>query len=350
MIEIDQDRPDANDRGTAVENRRRASEGRVSKECCIPATARRPDLECSSADFAAFMDSEKLPPEFSRTISQIYKPLTRSLVQRLHELGHPCLVGISGPQGAGKSTAALIVRRLLQAEGLRVAALSIDDIYLTRADRQGLAKTIHPLLITRGPPGTHDLKLGETVIQCLLNGGDIALPSFDKALDERRPESRWENFKGPADVVLFEGWCVGAAPQDHSTLLQPVNELEREQDAAGVWRTFVNDALRKYQPLFSRIDFLILLQPTSFEHVLRWRLEQEAKLRARATPDRNDLRIMTDPEVKVFVQHFERLTREILGEMPRRADAAVNLGPDRQLCSLMLRPTAPALSISGKRA
>lgn len=349
MIEIDRDGLGPNDRATPVDNAHPILEERVGGEGSIPATSSRRGLECSSAELAAFIGEEKLPAAFSRTISQIYKPLARSVIKRLHELGRPCLVGISGPQGAGKSTAAAIVRRLLQAEGLRAASLSIDDIYLTRAERKVLAETIHPLLITRGPPGTHDLNLGETVLQCLLNGGDIALPLFDKALDDRCPESRWDRFKGPADVVLFEGWCVGAAPQHDSALLDPVNDLEREQDSAGIWRTFVNDALLNYQPLFSQIDFLILLQPTSFEHVTRWRREQEAKLRARTSPDRDPLRIMTDAEVNEFVQYFERLTRKMICEMPRRADAVVKLGPDRQLCSLMLRQTGAAFSTSGKR-
>lgn len=291
-----------------------------------------------SANIDALISAEALPSSFRGTIEQIFVPLAASVAARLHSLAGSCVVGLCGPQGSGKSTGAEVMRLLLRAEGFRVAILSLDDLYLTRAERARLASTTHPLLATRGPPGSHDLALGHEVLGRLLREPRVALPSFDKATDDRRPVEQWRTFEGPADVVLFEGWCVGARPEPEDCLAAPINELERDLDANGTWRRFVNVALAQYQSLFSRIGFQILLQPPGFEVVARWRREQEAKLRDRQGKARSDLRVMTDDEVDRFVQHYERLTRHIIKEMPPRSDALVELGPERELKRLVLAP------------
>ena len=288
-----------------------------------------------TANIDAFMTAEALPPSFCIAAEQIYAPLARGIADRLRQLGRPCVVGLCGPQGSGKSTGAEAMRFLLQAEGLRVAILSLDDLYLTRDERSRLASTSHPLLTTRGPPGSHDLALGNSLLDRLLNDTRVVLPSFDKATDERRPVEKWITFEGPADVVLFEGWCVGARPETPEALAAPINNLEREIDADGVWRRFVNAALARYQMLFARIDFQILLAPPSFDVVAHWRREQEAKLRWRNRDNWQDLHIMTDAQVDRFVQHYERLTRHIIREMPARTDAVVELGPERDLRRLV---------------
>jgi len=196
-----------------------------------------------------------------------------------------------------------------------------------------LAARVHPLLATRGPPGTHDIALGEAVIAALSRPGAVAIPSFDKASDDRRPRADWPVFEGPADIVIFEGWCVGAVPQAAEALNEPVNALERDEDQDRVWRRYANDALAAYQPLFARLDRLILLKAPYFPVVERWRGEQEAKARAARTGPR----VMTPAEVARFIQHYERLTRAILAEMPARADALVELGENRELMRLSFR-------------
>jgi D-glycerate 3-kinase len=40
---------------------------------------------------------------------------------------------------------------------------------------------------------------------------------------------------------------------------------------------------------------------------------------------------MSDEEVAVFIQHYERLTRHTLAEMPGRCDVLVSLDADRRL-------------------
>jgi D-glycerate 3-kinase len=280
---------------------------------------------------SAFIAAEALPAEFAQTARVLVPPLAERIVQAAR--GRPgFIVGVCGTQASGKSTLCAVTRAWLEAQGLRVALFSLDDLYLTRAERQALAREVHPLLATRGVPGTHDVALGEAVLDGLKRSGPTAIPSFDKARDDRRPHQDWPTVEGPVDVILFEGWCVGAKPQSPEALAQPVNELERAEDSAGVWRAFANAALAgPYYDLFARIDLLVLLRAPGFETVLQWRREQEAKLRARLAREGGDSgRVMDDAAVERFIAHYERLTRHILAEMPARADVVIGLDAQRR--------------------
>lgn len=284
-----------------------------------------------------FIVAQALPDAFRSTVEKVHQPLATAIAQYHAALRRPCVVGLCGPQGSGKSTGAAVLRLLLELQGLRVVILSIDDLYLTRAERQGLAQTVHPLLGTRGPPGSHDVAMGIALLDRLKAPGPTVLPSFDKAADDQRSSDQLSVFEGPADVILFEGWCIGARAQPPGALEKPINVLEREDDPDGTWRRYVNNALANYRPLFARIDFQILLLPPSFGVVARWRQEQEAKLRQHAKSAGTDTFVMSDDEITRFVQHYERLTRYIIAEMPMRAHAIVKLGPDRELEELVLK-------------
>jgi len=241
----------------------------------------------------------------------------------------PLVVGLTGPQGSGKSTLAARLSLLLAARGLRAAVLALDDLYLPKPDRLRLAADVHPLLATRGVPGTHDVALGLMVLASLTTARQTRVPSFDKGVDDRLPHAEWPVVKGPADVVIFEGWCVGARPQPPEALAGPVNDLERERDPEGVWRAYVNAALaRSYRELFARIGLQALLLAPGFEAVLGWRLQQEHEMRARRGAVGQ-----SDAEIAVFIQHYERLTRHVAAEMPGRADVVVRLGPQREVLS-----------------
>ena len=255
----------------------------------------------------------------------------------------PCLmVGLCGSQGSGKSTLALNLKTLLEQRGVTVAVISIDDLYLTRDERDSLSKCVHPLLQTRGVPGTHDIALGLSVLRALREPGVVAIPSFDKSRDDRHPPAKWPMVHAPVQVILLEGWCVGAAPQEDALLSTPVNPLERDRDADGTWRRHVNNSLAgEYQRPFAEIDLLVLLKAPDFDVVYEWRLEQEHKLRQQVMLEGGDLsRVMNDHEVKQFISHYERLTRHILTEMPSRADVVVHLDSTRRPLSISFRQKA----------
>lgn len=242
------------------------------------------------------------------------------------------LVGICAPQASGKTTLCQVLERLLAEQGLTAVTLSLDDLYLPRAERERLAREVHPLLLTRGVPGTHDVALGASLVDALRRPGPVRLPRFVKAADDRAPADEGRVIEGPVDLILFEGWCVGARPQPDAALAEPANPLEREEDADGRWRRFANDRLAgDYAELFGRMDLQVLLAPPGFEVVAGWRKEQERKLRERlAAEGLPPARAMTDAQVDRFVAHYERLTRWILQEAPARADALVRLDEARR--------------------
>jgi len=278
---------------------------------------------------ARFQEAEALPDGFAELVASLHERLATWIDRRARGHAGLSVVGLCGPQGSGKSTMVPVLARLLGAAGWRVAVLSLDDLYCTRDERQKLARDVHPLLATRGPPGTHDVHAACEVIAALAEGRETALPRFDKALDDRRPRSEWP-LVASVQILLFEGWCVGAAPEPEPCLDEPINALEREEDPAGAWRHYVNAMLAgPYRQLFGQLDLLIQLRAPSFEAVESWRLEQEAKLRAATTAPAS--RVMTPAQVLRFVQHFERTTRQINREMPSRADCVIALGAHREV-------------------
>jgi D-glycerate 3-kinase len=271
-----------------------------------------------------FLAAEVLPDSFRATATRICEPLADLAAEARAAKGATAVIGLCGAQGSGKTTIARATRTLLAARGLSAVVLSLDDLYLPKETRERLAAEVHPLLATRGPPGTHDVALGLQVLAALEQPGEVALPRFDKAQDTRRPREDWPRIAASVDVVLFEGWCVGARPQPPEALAEPVNALEREEDPDGRWRSFVNTALAgAYPPLFEAMDRLVLLQAPGFEVVAGWRAEQEDKLRARSGAG------LAPAEIARFVAHYERLTRWILAEMPGRADQVFPLSAQR---------------------
>jgi len=287
---------------------------------------------------AAFRDKHRLPESFARTASEFYVPLGLWVEQRLvdREGSEPFVLGINGAQGTGKSTLADFIREYLTvAHGRSIAVLSIDDLYLTRAQRQALAKDVHPLLGTRGVPGTHDVELGLAVIRSLKRleqGQGVLVPRFDKSTDERFPESEWARVSDPIDLIIFEGWCVGSEPVTDDELLVAINDLEASEDPSGAWRSYVNRQLKEiYPPLFELLDALVFMSVPDFDCVLRWRTEQEEKLAAGTSTRESG--VMTNAQIERFIQHYERITRQNLASMPANADVRLELGQDHQVVS-----------------
>ena len=223
-------------------------------------------------------------------------------------------IGISGGQGSGKSTFSNLLSLVLtELFSLKTLVLSLDDFYLTHGERQVLAKTVHPLLKTRGVPGTHDISLMNKVIGSIREDKEVQIPTFDKSNDDR--SAMVKVHCDDVKIVIVEGWCWGAEPE--SDIALPLNQLEREQDADGLWRRYVNQQLVNYQDLF-RTDASIFLSIPNMSSVLEWRWQQESEL-GQGTKN------MTKEDIEYFVMHYERLTRHMLQSMPRKVDLTLYL-------------------------
>lgn len=279
--------------------------------------------------------------EFAHLLRHIYLPFCHWLVKQQNQ---PLVVGINGAQGSGKSTLTRILKYLLESGfNKQVAYLSIDDLYKTRTQRLQLAETRHPLLKTRGVPGTHDTELGINILSQLKskNNEPISIPVFDKATDDRLDKSQWQQHYGECDFILFEGWCVGTTAEDDQALEKAINTLEHNEDKDASWRKFVNQQLEEdYARLFSFIDIQLLLKVPAFEKVYEWRQLQEKKLLSKEqqkSAARKSNNVMNEEEIKRFIMHYERLTRHTLNEMPDRCDVLFELGDDHMIKAVKAR-------------
>jgi D-glycerate 3-kinase len=240
--------------------------------------------------------------------------------------------GIVGLQGTGKSTLSAQVAALGKAQGLNVVVLSIDDFYLGRRERLQLGRDVHPLLATRGAPGSHDVLLACECIDALRRlrkGGAVRIPVFDKISDKRLPPSRWRIVSRPVDLIIFEGWFLHVPAQKPSELRQPINALERDEDANGAWRSYCNAALHAYAPLWKRIHRTWFLQGPNFDVVKQWRWQQEQTLQKK-NPTR---KTMTRAQVLRFIEFFERVSRHALKTLPRIVDKTIRLDAKRKMKS-----------------
>jgi len=246
----------------------------------------------------------------------------------------PWLVGLSGLQGSGKSTLAAQLVAAAQRSGRFALALSLDDFYHGRGARRRLARDVHPLLATRGVPGTHDIGLLLRTLAALRVATTLVparVPRFDKGRDTRLPPSRWRRVSWRPDLVILEGWCVGVPPQSPAALRRPLNRLEREEDRDLRWRTWVNTQLAQhYVPLWRRLDRLVMLQAPDYSIVRRWRDEQERTLRARNAP-----RAMSPAVLRRFLMYYERLSRQALRTLPAIADLRIVLDANRRVRRLI---------------
>lgn len=244
----------------------------------------------------------------------------------------PYIMGLSGLQGSGKSTLARVMKAQAESRGWHTEVLSLDDFYYSRSDREALGQQIHPLLRTRGVPGTHEIELLMSVLAALPKASEklpVAHPRFDKGRDTRMPPSRWPLATRPPQLIIVEGWALGIRPQTVAGLASPINELERIEDAEGIWRSWVNKQLRGYQPLWRKFDALIVLLAPSWGIVQRWRSEQEQDLLARHAP-----LAMDAAALRRFLAHYERLSRHALATLPAIADSCVEYDDERHVRGL----------------
>lgn len=293
-----------------------------------------------------FMRAEKLPPSYQSVADDYLIPFAEHLapsIGRYCSKGAPMVIGVNGAQGTGKTTfAKFLSEYLTEFHNLNGSQVSLDDFYLTRSERQQRAREIHPLFLTRGAPGTHDTDLALTTInelKTLKPGMTMALPSFEKACDDRKARQDWPFAKGQQDFVIFEGWCVGSQPIPVSELTTAINNLEKDQDKLAIWRTSINQFLSAdYKNLFSQIDVLVYLKAPDFQTILDWRTEQEMKLKQSAGPDKSH--IMSREDIANFVQHFERITKNDLRHLPTIADTVFEFDRNHQIVGQIDRHTS----------
>lgn len=288
-------------------------------------------------DLSGFLKKHKLDDQYKHQALEYFVPLARELVN-LHQNKQECiLVGINGAQGSGKSTLSDLLAEVLQQKyQLKAVSLSLDDFYYRRSERKHLANTVHPLFKTRGVPGTHDILLANETLDSLLhhdNTKSVLVPRFNKAIDDRYDQEDWSVITQSPDVIIFEGWCVGATSQPETALITAVNSLEASEDHEATWRGYVNQQIKDhYETLFNRFDCTIMLRAPSFECVYKWRLEQEEKLIASlSTEENNHIRAMSPEDIERFIQHYQRLTEHILLTLPKTAEYIFELNKNRKI-------------------
>ena len=250
----------------------------------------------------------------------------------------PYFVGLAGGQGTGKTTISSLIRIILTKYfKLNVFRISIDDFYKTRKERINLSKRVHPMLLTRGVPGTHDINMMLNFFKKSKSKKfkRLKLPIFNKAIDDRFNKKRWYDLKKRPDVIIFEGWCVGAKSEKNNTLKKTINSLEKAKDQKQIWRKYVNNQLKsKYKNLYSQLNCLVYLKAKNFSLLQKWRLKQERKLWVQS---KVKSKIMSRGDVLNFMQTYQRITQNMFRNMPKYASVIFNLNSNHQIKSAVYK-------------
>ena len=286
------------------------------------------DFSKSKLKYFKFIKSQEIQGNnFNDKLGQFnkfYFPLCNFINKVHNSKKKPVIIGLSGGQGSGKTTIVQILEILLKINfKLNVVYFSIDDFYKTLNQRKKMSKNIHSLFLTRGVPGTHDISLLKKTFYKLLkkNFKSFYLPKFDKSIDDRLPKKKWKKIKTKPDIIIFEGWCVGAAYQEKN-IKRPINILEKREDKKSIWRNAVNNQLKKnYKNIFNLIDKQIFLKVPSFKFVYKWRLLQEKKLKRISMGKK----VMSNLQIKKFIMHYERITKQMLKDHKKFADVVINI-------------------------
>ena len=284
-----------------------------------------------------FLNSQEVYSEpFHNKLGQLnnyYLPICEKIFKKLSKKKIK-IIGLTGGQGAGKSTITQIIKLIFEIKyNFNVTFFSIDDFYKTLREREILSKNIHPMFKTRGVPGTHDTKLLSKIFNDLSkkNFKPVYVPRFDKSIDDRFQKSKWQKISKKPDLIIFEGWCVGAKAQTKKQLLKPINILEKNNDSKLIWRTKVNNELNNnYRKIFSKIDCLVFLKVPNFECVYKWRLLQENKLKLTS----KGKKIMSPKQVREFIMYYERITKQMLEDLSKNAYAVLSLDKKHRLSKL----------------
>ena len=258
-------------------------------------------------------------------LNKFYLPLSEWIYSIYNKDRKTKIIGISGGQGAGKSTITGILKLILKKKyGLNLCVFSIDDFYKKKSDRLKMSKRTHPLFITRGVPGTHDIALINKTIKKLKQKKfrTVLIPKFDKSKDDRFQKNKWQKIAVKPDIIIFEGWCVGTTHQNSTELKKPLNFIEKKYDKNLKWRKIVNNLVKKrYKSLFSQIDKLVYLKVPNFNYIVKWRWLQEQKMKLTSKSKKT----MSKIQVKEFIMFYERLTKHMMKNYSKISDLTIFL-------------------------
>ena len=288
-----------------------------------------------------FIKSQETPKEKFKNKEKMIKsfliPISFWIAKKAKK-NKPCIVGLSGGQGSGKTTISSIISIILRKYfKLNVFIISIDDFYKTRKERFLLSKRIHPFLMTRGVPGTHDINMMLDFFKRVKGKKfrSLKLPKFNKVTDDRYNKKSWYSLKKKPDIIIFEGWCVGAKAETNNTLKKSVNSMEKLKDTKLTWRSYVNEQLKtKYKQLYDQLNCLLYIKSSNFTLLKKWRIKQETKLRIKNKRS-NKFKIMSDQEVINFMQTYQRVTQSMFKYVPKYASIILNLKSNHQIKSVI---------------
>ena len=293
-------------------------------------------------DYLSFLRKEKIFDKSTESkilsLKRIYIPISFWIENKYKEKGKTLFLGFSGGQGSGKTTVAKILKIILKKFFKRkIHVSSIDDFYKTLKDRNKMSYTAHPLFKTRGVPGTHDINLIKKFFYFIKrkNFRKTKLPKFDKSIDDRLKKKYWFNVKERPEIVILEGWCVGAQPQPNFLIKKPINILEKYEDQDLIWRKHVNEKLkREYKKLFAMIDCYIFMKIPNFNMVFKWRLLQENKLRKVL---RYKKKIMSYNEIKRFIMFYQRITLQMVKDLSKSASIVMLLNKNHEIKKVLFK-------------
>jgi len=256
--------------------------------------------------------------------------IEKNYLKILFKLKFKKKIMVAGSQGSGKSSLSKLIKLYLEKFYYKsVVIISMDDFYLSKRQRMQLSKNIHPLFLTRGAPGTHDLELlNKKILQIFDKKFPVYLPIFDKVTDTRKRTYR-RVLKG--DVIIFEGWCAGAQPVNHSYLQKNFNNLEKYKDKNFIWRNSYNKYLNEYQKIFSQFNYFIYFQFNQWSHVLDWKYKQELELRDK----KKDLALKK--YLKEFIQYYEKVSKWMHLKVPKYCNILIKLNAHQKIKSIKLK-------------
>ncbi|MDX1589022.1 MAG: hypothetical protein R3296_08800 [Oleiphilaceae bacterium] len=287
-----------------------------------------------------FMANQQLPAAYEPVFSALIIPMAAWLIRARGSRQQPLMLAMGGAQGTGKTTMARALALVLErCFATSACVLSLDDFYRSRRERADLGRGLHPLLATRGVPGTHDVDLLARTLERLRTADSqdrIRLPRFDKHRDDQAPPQQQRSISGRPDIVILEGWCLGARPQTTAQLERPVNELEALEDPDGRWRRYVNDQLAgPYQDLLNAMDYRLHLAAPDWQAIRRWRWQQEKQLMGQQR-ERYQGGLQTRDAFDRFMAHYQRLSQSLMDDGGNHAEMCLQLDQQQRLSRLLL--------------